>query len=194
MTAQRTCVGLNNPRVPASLRLPLQRYFTSATCNTVQQLACQPQVPFMVASTAAHQHIYIPSHRSCSRIVAYTSTKHQLHHPTIPFLTSSCPPAARSTMPRDMTGTGRYPPQPRYPPFAFYSAVRLADPEMLAKILDVDPYFVTQVGRYHACAGSTCILATGALHQVIADSANQAAGLAVMPCCEALLAGRPDLL
>jgi [acyl-carrier-protein] S-malonyltransferase len=47
-------------------------------------------------------------------------------------------------MPRDMAGTGRYPPQPRYPPFAFYSAVRLGDPEMLAKVLAADPYFVTQ--------------------------------------------------
>eukprot|EP00959_Pyramimonas_sp_CCMP1952_P073181 1529682-Pyramimonas_sp.AAC.1 len=34
-------------------------------------------------------------------------------------------------MPRDMTGTGRYPPQPKYPPFAFYSCVRLGDPEQL---------------------------------------------------------------
>jgi hypothetical protein len=32
--------------------------------------------------------------------------------------------AGISTMPRDMTCTGRYPPQPRYPPFAFYSAIR----------------------------------------------------------------------
>uniref|UniRef100_A0A383WMU1 Uncharacterized protein n=1 Tax=Tetradesmus obliquus TaxID=3088 RepID=A0A383WMU1_TETOB len=47
-------------------------------------------------------------------------------------------------MPRDMRGTGRYPPQPRFPPFAFYSAVRLGDPELLAKITAVDPYFVTQ--------------------------------------------------
>ncbi|WIA44196.1 hypothetical protein OEZ86_010517 [Tetradesmus obliquus] len=43
-----------------------------------------------------------------------------------------------------MRGTGRYPPQPRFPPFAFYSAVRLGDPELLAKITAVDPYFVTQ--------------------------------------------------
>ncbi|GBF91835.1 hypothetical protein Rsub_04940 [Raphidocelis subcapitata] len=35
-------------------------------------------------------------------------------------------------MPRDLGGMGRYPPQPRYQPFAFYTAVR------------VDPYFVTQ--------------------------------------------------
>lgn len=48
-------------------------------------------------------------------------------------------------MPRDMTGTGRYPPQPRFAPFAFYSAVRLGDPEMLERIMAVDPYFVTQV-------------------------------------------------
>lgn len=47
-------------------------------------------------------------------------------------------------MPRDMTGSGRYPPQPRYHPFSFYSAVRLGDPEMLAKIMQVDPYFLTQ--------------------------------------------------
>jgi hypothetical protein len=54
-------------------------------------------------------------------------------------------------MPRDMTGTGRYPPQPRYPPFSFYSAVRLADPEMLAKVLAADPYFVTQAGAAAIC-------------------------------------------
>jgi hypothetical protein len=34
-------------------------------------------------------------------------------------------------MGRDMTGTGRYPPQPKYPPFAFYSCVRLGDAEQL---------------------------------------------------------------
>lgn len=36
-------------------------------------------------------------------------------------------------MPRDMTATGRYPPVPAFPPIAFYSAVRLGDPEQLAK-------------------------------------------------------------
>lgn len=45
---------------------------------------------------------------------------------------------------RDMSGTGRYPPQPRHAPFAFYSAVRLGDPEQLALIMKTDPYFVTQ--------------------------------------------------
>lgn len=38
----------------------------------------------------------------------------------------------------------RYPPVPKYPPIAFYSAVRLGDPEQLAKIMDTDPYFITQ--------------------------------------------------
>ena len=38
----------------------------------------------------------------------------------------------------------RYPPVPKYPPIAFYSAVRLGDPEQLAKIMDSDPYFITQ--------------------------------------------------
>ncbi|KXZ47596.1 hypothetical protein GPECTOR_34g755 [Gonium pectorale] len=47
-------------------------------------------------------------------------------------------------MPRDLRGSGRYPPQTRHAAFAFYSAVRLGDPEMLAKIMQVDPYFVTQ--------------------------------------------------
>ena len=51
---------------------------------------------------------------------------------------------ARCLMPRDMTGAGRYAPQPRFPPFAFYSAVRLADPGQLALIMATDPYFVTQ--------------------------------------------------
>jgi len=47
-------------------------------------------------------------------------------------------------MGRDMTGTGRYPPQPKYPPFAFYSCVRLGDPEQLQLIMDMDPYYITQ--------------------------------------------------
>ncbi|PNW86481.1 hypothetical protein CHLRE_02g088250v5 [Chlamydomonas reinhardtii] len=47
-------------------------------------------------------------------------------------------------MPRNLAGCGRHPPQPRYHAFAFYSAVRLGDPEMLARIMTVDPYFVTQ--------------------------------------------------
>lgn len=47
-------------------------------------------------------------------------------------------------MPRDMTATGRYPPNPRFPPIAFYSAVRLGDPEQLALIMETDPYFITQ--------------------------------------------------
>ncbi|KAK9830038.1 hypothetical protein WJX72_009330 [[Myrmecia] bisecta] len=47
-------------------------------------------------------------------------------------------------MPRDMTGTGRYPPQPLYKPIAFYSSVRLGDPEQLARVMETDPYFTTQ--------------------------------------------------
>jgi [acyl-carrier-protein] S-malonyltransferase len=45
---------------------------------------------------------------------------------------------------RDMTATGRYPPQPKFQPFAFYSAVRLGDPEQLELIMSTDPYFWTQ--------------------------------------------------
>jgi len=52
--------------------------------------------------------------------------------------------ANESNMPRDMSGTGRYPPTPKYPPFAFYSCIRLGDPEQLAKIMSSDPYFWTQ--------------------------------------------------
>ncbi|GMH36598.1 hypothetical protein BSKO_04471 [Bryopsis sp. KO-2023] len=48
------------------------------------------------------------------------------------------------TMHRDMTGMGRYPPQPKYPPFAMFSSARLGDPEQLAKIFATDPYFPTQ--------------------------------------------------
>lgn len=33
---------------------------------------------------------------------------------------------------------------PKYPPIAFYSSVRLGDPEQLAKIMETDPYFITQ--------------------------------------------------
>lgn len=47
-------------------------------------------------------------------------------------------------MPRDMTGTGRYAPQPKHAPFAFYSSVRLGDPGQLAHIISTDPYFLTQ--------------------------------------------------
>lgn len=47
-------------------------------------------------------------------------------------------------MPRDMTGTGRYPPQPKFPPFAFYSCVRLGDPEQLTMIMETDPYYFSQ--------------------------------------------------
>jgi len=43
-----------------------------------------------------------------------------------------------------MTGTGRYPPTPKYPPFAFYSCIRLGDPEQLATIMKSDPYYWTQ--------------------------------------------------
>ena len=38
----------------------------------------------------------------------------------------------------------RYPPQPRFQPFSFYSCVRLGDPEMLGAIMSSDPYFITQ--------------------------------------------------
>ena len=47
-------------------------------------------------------------------------------------------------MPRDMTGCGRYPPQPRHKPLEFYSAVRLGDAAALEAVLRADPYFVTQ--------------------------------------------------
>ena len=41
-------------------------------------------------------------------------------------------------------GTGRYPPQPKFEPFAFYSCFRLGDPEQAAIIMETDPYFWTQ--------------------------------------------------
>ena len=47
-------------------------------------------------------------------------------------------------MPRDMTGCGRYPPQPRHKPLEFYSAVRLGDAAALGSVMKADPYFVTQ--------------------------------------------------
>jgi [acyl-carrier-protein] S-malonyltransferase len=47
-------------------------------------------------------------------------------------------------MPRDLTGCGRYPPQPAHKPIAFYSAVRLGDKAALGSIMADDPYFVTQ--------------------------------------------------
>jgi hypothetical protein len=50
----------------------------------------------------------------------------------------------RPASPAHMATLCRYPPQPRHPPFAFYSAVRLGDPDQLALIMATDPYFVTQ--------------------------------------------------
>lgn len=47
-------------------------------------------------------------------------------------------------MPRDMSGTGRYPPVPLHQPTEFYGAVRLGDPERLFHVMSVDPYFITQ--------------------------------------------------
>ena len=45
---------------------------------------------------------------------------------------------------RDMTGCGRYPPQPWHKPIEFYSCARLGQPELLDKIMKTDPYFITQ--------------------------------------------------
>ena len=50
-------------------------------------------------------------------------------------------PLAASTPPPE---SRRYPPVPKYPPIAFYSAIRLGDPEQLAKVMETDPYFITQ--------------------------------------------------
>lgn len=45
---------------------------------------------------------------------------------------------------RDMAGTGRYPPMPFHAPITFYTTIRNSDPEMLAKIMAMDPYCITQ--------------------------------------------------
>jgi [acyl-carrier-protein] S-malonyltransferase len=45
---------------------------------------------------------------------------------------------------RATPGTGRYPPQPKFEPFAFYSCFRLGDPEQAAIIMETDPYYWTQ--------------------------------------------------
>ena len=47
-------------------------------------------------------------------------------------------------MPRDMAGTGRYPPVPKHQPTEFYGSVRLGDSERLFHVMSVDPYFLTQ--------------------------------------------------
>eukprot|EP00898_Chlorokybus_atmophyticus_P005012 jgi/Chlat1/5511/Chrsp360S05337 len=47
-------------------------------------------------------------------------------------------------MPRDMRYTGRFPPKLQHTPFEFFSVVRKADPEGLAKIMKDDEYYVTQ--------------------------------------------------
>jgi hypothetical protein len=45
---------------------------------------------------------------------------------------------------RPLLSLRRYPPTPFYTPLQFYSSVRLGDPEQLAKIMDTDPFFITQ--------------------------------------------------
>ena len=62
------------------------------------------------------------------------------------FFTTCFPPPSflLITMPRDMTGCGRYPPQPKHKPLEFYSAVRLGDAVALEEVMKVDPYFITQ--------------------------------------------------
>lgn len=47
-------------------------------------------------------------------------------------------------MPRDLSGSGRSAPHHFHPPLAFYTAVRLGDPEALTQIMSVDPFFITQ--------------------------------------------------
>ena len=47
-------------------------------------------------------------------------------------------------MPRDLSACGRYAPHLFHQPLAFYTAVRLSDPDALAQIMAVDPYYVTQ--------------------------------------------------
>lgn len=53
-----------------------------------------------------------------------------------------------SAMGRDLTACGRYAPTPKHQPLSFYTAVRLGDPEFLAKVMSTDPYFVTQARRW----------------------------------------------
>ena len=47
-------------------------------------------------------------------------------------------------MPRDLSGSGRSVPHLFHQPLAFYTAIRLSDPEVLSQIMSVDPFFVTQ--------------------------------------------------
>ncbi len=47
-------------------------------------------------------------------------------------------------MPRDMSGSGRYPPVPKHQPTEFFGSVRLGDPERLFHVMSVDPCFFTQ--------------------------------------------------
>ena len=63
-----------------------------------------------------------------------------------PFFRFRRPPPNHThpTMPRDMTACGRYPPQPFHKPIEFYAAVRAGDPAALARVMDADPYYVTQ--------------------------------------------------
>ena len=61
-------------------------------------------------------------------------------------------------MGRDLTACGRYAPTPKHQPLSFYTAVRLGDPEFLAKVMSTDPYFVTQARRCWGCrsGGAGC--------------------------------------
>lgn len=63
---------------------------------------------------------------------------------TVSAKTPACNKSAAKMPGRDMTACGRYPPQPWHKPIAFYSCARLGDPDLMAKIMDTDPYFITQ--------------------------------------------------
>lgn len=98
----------------------------------------------------AHRHCRTNSHRSrkIELVFIHACTpattavmELQLEHTESPEAgVRACASRNLAIMGRDMTGTGRYPPQPKYPPFAFYSCVRLGDPEQLQLVRPRSPH------------------------------------------------------
>ncbi|PNH05234.1 Malonyl-CoA-acyl carrier protein transacylase, mitochondrial [Tetrabaena socialis] len=82
-------------------------------------------------------------------------------------------------MPRDLSGCGRHPPQPRYAAFAFYSAIRVGDPEMLSKIMQaaLDDTRVAQPALF--VAGLAAVEVLRQREPGLVDACSAAAGLSL---------------
>lgn len=102
-------------------------------------------------SPSAPPTLLLPRLRRCNRPFSHHAARHDRHRAVRRagggHRLSRSAPRSTPCPPRCLSCTAppcRYPPVPQFPPIAFYSAVRLGDPEQLAKIMDTDPYFITQ--------------------------------------------------